>query len=116
MAKDQIPGARLFEGSDAPENVALAGKDWRITTHDDLEHREQVIERKRLHLFRLRAIEREFDTLKLVAKNADSSGRMLGVACLYASALIHDVERRQQELAGIIKMHERQLNALEAQR
>jgi len=107
---------RLFGDDGKPESVALASKEWRISSHDDAEHRAMVADRRRRHIARLEALQRVLGELKTVASAADGTGRMLGVPCLFASSLLHEAEKRERELATLIGMHNRHLAALEARR
>ncbi len=112
--KRELDAAQRLVGDDGKaENVALASKDWKITSHDDAEHRATVLERRRLHIFRLGALQRELAVLITVAKNCDTSGRQLAVADLFPSTLLHVLGQRERELMAVIRMHESHLAALE---
>jgi hypothetical protein len=112
--KNTDPAARIFKDDGAPATPERANA-LMIRSHDADEHKLDMATRKRLHLHRLRAAQREIETLVNVLKNADKSGRDLPHACLFASAALHEVEKRAREIAGVIARHEREFVALETQ-
>ena len=112
MAKERIPGGRLFPGSEGPDRAERANA-FPITTHDRLEHLAGVVKNKRTFALRLEALGRVLEEARLAAKNAARAAESVAPIDGTPSAIAHSLEQEIRKVTDATRRQEREVSSLE---